>query len=318
MTETNFHRIVFGLLLACVLFWRVPLAFAATVAFVLIGAHVAFEQSGSQSVRSFFGIFKVVESSDGRFRVLQHGTTMHGAQRIRDEQGQPVTGRPEPLLYYFDGSAIAQAFDAARARAAPGPVSYAVVGLGAGTLACFARPQDSVTYYEIDPAAIRIARDPALFNFVSECRPDVPVVLGDARLTLEEAPDASYDLIVVDAFSSDAIPIHLLTREAMAVYLKKLKPNGMVVLHVSNRHLELASVVAGIAAANGAITRVSDGADPGEPYKYGGTVAAVARRDDDFGQLAELPEWVLRAPDPKQWVWTDDYSDIIGAVLRQL
>ena len=109
MTESSFHRIVFGLLLACVLFWRVPLAFAATVAFVLIGAHVAFEQVGSKSVRSFFGIFKVVESSDGQFRVLQHGTTMHGAQRIRDDQGQPVTGRPEPLLYYFDGSAISQA-----------------------------------------------------------------------------------------------------------------------------------------------------------------------------------------------------------------
>ncbi|MGE0036292.1 MAG: spermidine synthase [Xanthobacteraceae bacterium] len=317
MTESSFHRIVFGLLLACVLFWQAPLPFAATVLFVLIGLHVAFEHPDSKSVRSFFGIFKVVESSDGQFRVLQHGTTMHGAQRIRDDAGQPVTGRPEPLLYYFDKSAIAQAFEAVRARKAPAPIRYAVVGLGAGTLACFARPEDSVTYYEIDPAAIRIARDPNLFNFVSECRPDVPVVLGDARLTLEEAPDASYDLIVVDAFSSDAIPIHLLTREAMAIYLKKLAPHGMVVLHVSNRHLELASVVAGIAAANGLITRVHDGSDPGEPYKYGGTVAAVTRHEDDFGMLASSPEWVPE-PDPKQWVWTDDYSDIVGAVLRQL
>jgi len=143
-------------------------------------------------------------------------------------------------------------------------------------------------------------------------------VLGDARLTLEEAPDASYDLIVVDAFSSDAIPIHLLTREAMAIYLRKLKPHGMIVLHVSNRHMELASVVAGIAAANGLITRVHDGADPGEPYKYGGTVAAVVRAEEDFGILAKIPDWELRQPDPKQWVWTDDYSDIVGAVLRLL
>jgi hypothetical protein len=300
------------------MFWRAPLPFAATVLFVLIGAHVALERPDSKSVRSFFGIFKVVESSDGQFRVLQHGTTMHGAQRIRDDAGQPVTGRPEPLLYYFDRSAIAQAFEAVRARAAPAPINYAVVGLGAGTLACFARPEDSVTYYEIDPAAVRIARDPSLFNFVSECRPDVPVVLGDARLTLEDAPDGSYDLIVVDAFSSDAIPIHLLTREAMAIYLKKLAPHGMVVLHVSNRHLELASVVAGIAAANGLITRIHDGIDPGEPYKYAGTVAAVARDEADFGMLANSSEWELREPDPKQWVWTDDYSDIVGAVLRLL
>ena len=318
MTEASFQRIVFGLLLACVLFWRVPLAFAAVVAFVLIGAHVAFEQSGAKSVRSFFGIFKVVESSDGQFRVLQHGTTMHGAQRIRDDQGQPVTGRPEPLLYYFDGSAISQAVEAVRARLAPAPMRYAVIGLGTGTLACFAAPQDSVTYYEIDPVAIRIARDPTLFNFVSECRPDVPVVLGDARLTLAEAPDASYDLIIVDAFSSDAIPIHLLTREAMAIYLKKLAPHGMIVLHVSNRHLELSSVAAGIAAANGLIMRLHDSVDPDEPYKYAGTVAAIARDDADFGALANSSEWELREPDPKQWVWTDDYSDIVGSVMRLL
>jgi spermidine synthase len=305
-------------LLACVLFWRVPLAFAATVAFVLIGAHVAFEQVGSKSVRSFFGIFKVVESSDGQFRVLQHGTTMHGAQRIRDDQGQPVTGRPEPLLYYFDGSAMSQAVEAVRTRLAPAPMRYAVIGLGAGTLACFARPEDSVTYYEIDPAAIRIARDPTLFNFLSECRPDVPIVLGDARLTLEEAPDASYDLIIVDAFSSDAIPIHLLTREAMAIYLKKLAPHGMIVLHISNRHLELASVAAGIAAANGLVMRLHDSVDPAEPYKYAGTVAAIARDDADFGVLANSSEWPVYAPDAKQWVWTDDYSDIVGSVMRLL
>jgi spermidine synthase len=272
-------------------------------------------------VRSFFGIFKVVESSDGQFRVLQHGTTMHGAQRIRDDAGQPVTGRPEPLLYYFDQSAIAQAFDAVRARKAPDPIRYAVVGLGAGTLACFARPEDSVTYYEIDPAAIRIARDPSLFNFVSECRPDVPIVLGDARLTLEEAPDGSYDLIVVDAFSSDAIPVHLLTREAMAIYLKKLGPHGMVALHVSNRHLELASVVTGIAAANGLLARVSDATDPDEianPYKYAGTVVAVARSEEDFGELAQAADWERKAPDPAQWVWSDDYSNIVGALMRKL
>jgi spermidine synthase len=153
------------------------------------------------------------------------------------------------------------------------------------------------------------------------CRPNVPIILGDGRLTLAEAPDGAYDLIVVDAFSSDAIPIHLLTREAMAVYLKKLSPHGMVVLHVSNRHLELASVVAGIAAANGLITRVNDNADIDEaanPYKYAGTVAAVARSEEDFGALAQAPDWGLKPPDPRQWVWTDDYSNIVGSVIRQI
>ncbi len=321
MTETTFQRIVFALLLVSVLFWRAPLPFAAIVAFVLIAGHVVFEQSGSTAVRSFFGIFKVVELSDGRFRVLQHGTTMHGAQRIRDDNGLPVTGSPEPLLYYFDGSSIAQAIDAVRARMAPAPLRYAVVGLGTGTLACRAAPEDTVHYYEIDPAAIRIARDRAMFSFLADCRPDVPIMLGDARLTLAEAPDGAYDLIIVDAFSSDAIPIHLLTREAMAIYLRKLSPHGVVVLHISNRHLELASVVAGIAAANGLVTRVDESADLDEasdPYKFAGTVAAVARTDEDFGTLAHSNGWEIREPDRRQWVWTDDYSNIIGSIMRNL
>ena len=167
------------------------------------------------------------------------------------------------------------------------PIRFAVIGLGAGSLACRAAPSDTVHYYEIDPAVIGIARDPYLFSFLWACRPDVPIILGDARLTLAEAPDGAYDLIIVDAFSSDAIPIHLLTREAMVIYLKKLSPRGMVVMHVSNRHLELASVVAGIAAANGLITRVSDSSDLDEaanPYKFVATVAAVARSEEDLAR----------------------------------
>jgi spermidine synthase len=149
----------------------------------------------------------------------------------------------------------------------------------------------------------------------------VPIILGDARLTLAEAPDGAYDLIIVDAFSSDAIPIHLLTREAMAIYLKKLSAHGMVVMHVSNRHLELASVVAGIAAANGLTTLFSEGADIDEaanPYKFSATVAAVARSEEDFGPLAHSADWTLASPDPNQWVWSDDYCNIVGAVIRKL
>jgi len=311
----------FGTLLtACVLFWRAPLPFATIVAFILLANHSVTEQAGAMSVRSFFGVAKISENPDGQFRLLQHGTTLHGSQRIREADGRPVTGPPELLLYYWDGSAISQTFEAERARV-DGPIRYAVIGLGAGSLACRAGPDDTVHYYEIDPAIIRIARDPNLFSFLSVCRPDVPIILGDARLTLAEAPDGAYDLIVVDAFSSDAIPIHLLTREAMAVYLKKLSPHGMVVLHVSNRHLELASVVAGIAAANGLITRVNDNADIDEaanPYKYAGTVAAVARSAEDLGALAQARDWELKPPDSRQWVWTDDYSNIVGSVIRQI
>jgi hypothetical protein len=308
------------LLGAAVLLWRAPLAFAAVIGFVLLINHSIVDQAGAVSVRSFFGVSKVLDTADGQFRLLQHGTTLHGGQRIRESNGERAAiDPPELLLYYWDGSAIAQAFEAVRARV-DGPIRFAVIGLGAGALACRAAPDDTVHFYEIDPAIVRIARDPYLFSFLWVCRPDVPVILGDARLTLADAPDGAYDLIVVDAFTSDAIPIHLLTREAMALYLKKLRPRGMVVMHVSNRHLELASVVAGIAAANGRVTLVSDEVDLDEaanPYKFVGTVAAVARGEEDFGALAHSRDWMLEPPDPNQWVWTDDYCNIVGSVIRK-
>jgi len=319
--ETAFAWAVAALLGSAMLLWRVPLAFAAVIAFTLLANHRILEQDGAISVRSFFGVSRVLDTPDGQFRLLQHGTTLHGGQRVRQPNGEPAAiDPPEPMLYYWDGSAISQAIEAVRARL-DGPMRFAVIGLGAGALACSAGPQDTVRYYEIDPAIVSMARAPHLFSFLRICRPDVPIILGDARLTLAEAPDGAYDLIIVDAFSSDAIPIHLLTREAMAIYFKKLSAHGMVVMHVSNRHLELVSVVAGIAAANGLMTLVSEGADIDEaanPYKFSATVAAVARSEEDFGALAHSADWTLESPDPKQWVWSDDYSNIVGAVIRKL
>jgi hypothetical protein len=318
--ETRFNGMIGAFLLAAVLFWRAPVPFAAAIAMVLFINHTYIDVNGTTTVRSFFGVSKITDSDDGRFRVLSHGTTLHGAERILDASGQPVSGRPDPLLYYYDGSAMAQVMDAVRAQKA-GPIRYAVIGLGTGSLACRAKPADTVNYYEIDPAIIHIARDSGLFHFLSACGPEVPIALGDARLTLADAPDNFYDIIYVDAFSSDAIPIHLLTRDAMAVYLGKLTPHGVAVIHVSNRFLELASVVAGIAAANGAVARVNDGSDFPEnasEYLFVGTVVAVARDDRDFGALAGSQYWPLQMPDLNQWVWTDDYSNIVGAIIRQL
>jgi hypothetical protein len=313
-----FNWVVGALLIVSVLFWRDPLPFAAIVAFILFANHEIMEDSGGRLVRSFFGVLKVSETSDGRFRLLSHGTTLHGGQRIRDDDGNPIAGRPEPTMYYYDGSGMAQILDAVRSHNRP--IRYAVIGLGTGSLACRAEQGDTVHYYEIDQAMIRISTNPENFGFLSECGP-VPITLGDARLTLAEAPDESYDAIIVDAFTSDAIPIHLMTREAMAIYRKKLAPHGIVAVHVSNRHLELASVVAGIAAANGMVSRVNEGGDATEDdtnYIFLGTVVAVARTDEDMGPLAQSEYWELQKPDPKQWVWTDDYSNIIGSILRKL
>ena len=221
---------------------------------------------------------------------------------------------------FFEGAGIDQVFKAVQAKK-NGPIDYAVIGLGTGSLACQRRPGDTLTYYEIDPDIVRIASDPKLFNFVSECAPDAPIVVGDARLKLADAPDASYDLIMIDAFIGAAIPVHLLTREAMALYLRKLKPDGLIAMHISNKNLELASVIAGVAEANGVIARVYDGGDveeDAERYLWVPRVAAIARREQDFGALAKSSYWPVYERDASQRVWSDDYSNVVGAVLRKL
>jgi len=308
-----------GLLILTVLFWRYPVPFAAIIATVLLAHHFVVEGNTTLTLRSFFGVMKVNETANRSFRTLSHGTTLHGGQRILDKQGKPVTGRPEPTMYYYDGSAIAQGMDAAKAVKG-GPINYAVIGLGTGSLICRSKDGDKATYYEIDAMMVRLSRDMGYFTFLKECGKDVPIVMGDARLTLADAPDGAYDLIVVDAFTSDAIPIHLLTKEAMEIYKRKLSPQGIVLIHISNRHLELGSVVTGIAAANDMVTRISESGDVTEDdtdYKFLGTVTASARKDEDFGPLAKSQYWEVQRPNPRQRVWTDDYSNIVGALIRQ-
>src|SRR5262249_36506735 len=160
------------------------------------------------------------------FRVLMHGTTIHGATRLRDDDGGTLAGRPEPLTYYYAGGPISETIAGARATRG-GLHNVAIVGLGAGSLACARIEPERWTVFEIDPTVAEIASDQRLFRFLSECAPAAPIVLGDARLTLA-ATDTQYDLIVLDAFSSDTIPVHLLTREAFAIYLAHLTPHGML------------------------------------------------------------------------------------------
>jgi hypothetical protein len=270
-----------------------------------------------ESTRSFFGVHKVVDTADGRHRLLFHGTTIHGAQRVREPDGTPVSGRPEPLAYYYFGGPISEAIDAARA-ANRSMRRVAAVGLGTGSLACHIGAGEAWTFFEIDPEVVRIARDPRRFMFMTACAPDAPVVLGDARLTLASAA-GQFDLIVLDAFSSDAIPVHLLTREAFAGYLRRLRPRGMIVVHISNRHMELATILGAVAAAEGlvALVKQDDKANQvQEDYKANAIVAAVARDASAFGGLAEKPGWRSIAPGDVA-AWTDDYSNILGAIVRK-
>jgi len=230
-----------------------------------------------------------------------------------------LSGRPQPITYYHEKSAMNQVIRAMRERK-HASLRTAVIGLGSGSLACHIAPGENWRFFEIDPTIIQIALDPKRFKFLSSCAPDLPIVLGDARLTFAEEPDHVYDLIIVDAYSSDAIPIHLATVEAMAIYKAKLAPHGVVVMHISNRHLELGSVVEGIAAANGLKTWIWSNNDEeydDANYIFTSDVAVAAESADDLGALAQGKFWVLTPPDPAIRTWTDDYSNVAGAIWRK-
>lgn len=295
--------------------WKVTASVAVALTLIRI---YPLDDGRVETVRSFFGVHKIVVTTNGQYHVLMHGTTIHGAEKVLNNDGTPVTGRPEPISYYHADGGIGQAISAIRARKGA-PLRVAVIGLGSGTLVCASQPGEDWTFFEIDQSMIDTARDPQYFSYISRCEPDIKPVLGDARLTFAKQPDGAYDMIIVDAYSSDAIPIHLATREAMAIYKAKLAPQGAVVMHVSNRHLELASVVVGIADANGLKSWVfSEDSGRDNEYIFSTTVVASAREADDVGALASSDKWDLTQPTTGQRVWTDDYSNILGAVWRRL
>jgi hypothetical protein len=287
------------------------------VALVLIRVYPV-DDGRVETVRSFFGVHKIVVTPSGQYHVLMHGTTIHGAQKFQNDDGSPVTGRPEPITYYHKDGGIGQAITAIRERKG-GALRVAVIGLGAGTLTCASEPDETWKFFEIDQTMVDTARDPKYFSYIKNCEPGLKPVIGDARLTFAKEPDAAYDLIIVDAYSSDAIPIHLATEEAMAIYKDKLAPQGAVVMHVSNRHLELVSVIVGIADANDLKSWVyNEDSKRDNEYIFATEVVVCAREEADVGALASSEDWALTDADERQRVWTDDYSNVLGAVWRRL
>ncbi len=281
-------------------------------ALMLFGGYRALALSAEPGARtrSYFGVYTV--RSGPRLRELDHGTTVHGIQLA----GSPERERT-PTTYYAPGSGVGQAMRAAPALYGA-HARIGVVGLGTGTLACYARPGQAWRFYEIDPAVIRIARDTGQFTYLANCLPKPRIILGDARVRLAQAPDASLDLLALDAFSSDAVPMHLMTREAFATYKRVLSAHGLLLVHISNRFLDLEPVVAAAAQEGGWAATLLD-------YKPSALDATASHSlwialSPDPEILARLThgsrDWRAPQTRPDIAAWTDDYSTILP-LLKQ-
>ncbi len=285
-----------------------PWRYALTVAACVLVPPVASPLKPLFQERSFFGVFRVSDDAGQRFRFFWHGTTMHGAQSLAPSR------RREPLAYYDADGPMGQLHRAYAQCLADAEIG--VVGLGAGALACYAKPGQRWTFFEIDPLVARIARDRRLFTLLADCAPAARLVIGDGRLTLRQSPSGAFDLLIMDAFSSDGVPMHLLTREALALFATRLAPGGLLVFNVSNRYLSLEPVIAATAAAEGFVGRTQ----------------LFRKSARDANDLASLSHWIvlardeatLTALDGGAWQrlvadggtrpWTDAYANILSAL----
>lgn len=268
------------------------------------------------SHRSFFGITKVRHSDDGAHRIMVHGTTVHGAMRVEDTDD----AGPEALTYYHETGEMAAALKSIQNRMGGHINEGAIIGLGTGSFLCHRRPEEKWAVFEIDPSVIKVASDPRYFQFVSDCAPDARMVLGDARQTLAREPNGRFDYVLIDAFSSNAIPMHLLTREALQLYFSKISEDGLLVMHIENRKIELASVVAAIAEIEGWSLRVAKFKNNDrlatKDHVYPTHVAVLARAPEALGDLAADPDWKSVSSGDTS-AWTDDYSNILSALFRK-
>ncbi|MEK7686625.1 MAG: fused MFS/spermidine synthase [Verrucomicrobiota bacterium] len=258
--------------------------------------------------RNFFGVSRVTRDAAGTFRRMFHGNTLHGRQFLASHR------QCEPLAYYHRTGPLGGIFEQFNAR--PAAARVAVIGLGTGSMISYATVGQEWTYYEIDPLVVRIASDTNYFTYLSHCAKAKPkLVLGDARLRLREAPDAFYGLIVLDAFSSDAIPVHLLTAQALELYLSKLAPDGMLAFHISNRYLELEPVVGDLARNAGLVCYGWDDMfDDTRQGKDASHWVVLARKSQNLGGLVKSSRWLPVPGRSEPKVWTDDFSNILSAL----
>jgi spermidine synthase len=287
-----------------------PVRLALTLGAILLVAGIvtAISDNTLRSDRNFFGVLRVTSDPNDKIHWLFHGSTNHGRQSTEADR------RCEALSYYHRSGPLGEVFASFRSSLTRKDV--AVVGLGTGAMAAYAQPDERWTFYEINPSVVSIARNPEYFTYLDQCTSaPIEMVLGDARLRIEEAPAGGYGLIALDAFSSDAIPLHLITQEAIDLYLSKLAPNGLLLFHISNRHLDLSPVMADLAASR---KLFCIGMFDPTPYDIQGKDTSIwvvmARSQSDTGNLGKTSFARVLTSDGSRRVWTDDFSNILSVL----
>jgi spermidine synthase len=287
-----------------------PVRFALGIAAFLTAG--AFRTTGSNhtefSGRSFYGVYRVVDDAATQTRKFYSGTTVHGSEFLNDTALVPLT-------YYHRNGPLGSLFSARAWR--PAPWRVAVVGLGTGATAAYARDGEAWTFYEIDPLVARVAEDQRFFHFLSSAKARPRIVLGDARLSLEREPPRSFDVLLVDAFSSDAIPMHLLTREALDLYRTKVTSDGIIAWHISNRYLDLRSVLLGLANDAGLVAVIRDefGVPSTDAGRLPSTWVVMTQSTQTAASVGEDARWIRLTTSRRPTLWTDDFSNVLS-VLR--
>jgi hypothetical protein len=309
------RAVVYGIpLFLCFFAGRRPLRFALALGAVFFCSQLYVGAHGAKlySDRNFFGVLRVTYDPAGPFHRLYHGTTIHGLQFV---EGKEVC---KPLSYYHPDGPLGDVF--LTLPAANNFTNVGAVGLGAGAVISYSKASQNWTFYEIDPGVIKVAQDTNFFTFLSGCGgAHRSLVLGDARLRLREAAPAAYDLLLLDAFSSGMIPTHLITREAMELYLSKLQPKGIIAFHISSRHLDLKPVVASLARDAGLFCIDRDDSGKDEALQKGGDYATewvlMARDRTLLEPLLKSKRWQALHPVPGFAVWSDDFLNILSVFI---
>lgn len=308
-----------GLGITALVFARDGLLQAACLAAIIGVSLIPIDGRGTvEQTRNFYGVLRVSNSADGAFRILRHGTTIHGAERLADDAGNPLAA-PIAGTYYAADGPMSQVLAGGRAhhKAAAGadPFRVGVVGLGIGAMSCYKQPGETWRYFEIDADVARFATDPKLFRMMDHCDPDADIVLGDARLTLQNETPHSFDYLQIDAFSSDAIPVHLLTREALQLYLDRVADTGVLIFHVSNRHMNLAPVIAANLATLPGYHAVRIVDEPAAPsLDHASSEVVVVSRDAAALTMARSLSGAGPLSSARAQPWTDDFSNILSAL----